>query len=248
MRHDWLLVHRRTETDYWWFVNKRLLVRRLIERYAPSKGVLLEAGCGGGLFASEMTQGGWRVIASDLAPDAAAFARSFGVRDALAFDADAGWPLADRAVDLVVMLDMLEHVRDDAAALREAWRVLRPGGTVVLTVPAYAFLFSSWDEYNAHFRRYTAGSLHASARQAGFEVRHITYWNAVSLLPAIALRLKDRLFHVQYQALEFPKVAPWANRLLQVYGRIECAWLRRFRLCAGLSVLAVLHKTEETAA
>lgn len=244
MQHEWLLVHRATETEYWWFVNKRRIVRQLLDRYAAPRSVLLEAGCGGGLFSSELTAAGWRVISADVSPAAAAFAHAQGVPGALAFDVGGGWPLADNAVDAVVMLDVLEHVKNDAAGLAEVRRVLRPGGVAVIAVPAYQFLFSAWDRYNVHYRRYTAGRLGRLARDAGLEIAHMTYWNAISVPPALVLRLKDKFGRKPAVFSEFPKVPGVINAGLKAYGRIEAAWLRGRRLPFGLSVLAVLRKEE----
>ncbi len=245
MLHEWLLVHHRTETNYWWFVNKRRLARMLLARHAARRGVVLEAGCGGGLFSSELVRDGWRVISGDLSPAAAHFAHEQGVPEALAFDANAGWPVADASVDAVVMLDMLEHVKDDLGALREVRRVLRPGGVAILTVPAYQFLYSSWDEYNEHFRRYTARGLARTARAAGLEVERSSYWNKISVPAAILLRWRDRLLGTKLKDLEFPPVPNWVNAALIAYGRVECAWLRYLPLPMGLSVWAVLRRNQE---
>ena len=244
MRHEWLLEHRKTEADYWWFVNKRRLVLQLLDAYAPDRGVLLEAGSGGGLFASILQEHGWRVVATDLAPDAARFARAHGVRHAIAMDAATGWPFADDSAEALVMLDVLEHIEDDTAALAEVRRVLRPGGIAVVSVPAYQWLFSSWDAYNEHYRRYTGTRLRKCAQAAGLEVLRLSYWNAVSLPPAICLRLKDRLAGVEYERLEYPPVPRVVNAALIAYGRIESTWLQWGSMPAGLSVAVVLRNVD----
>ncbi|HPO14541.1 MAG TPA: class I SAM-dependent methyltransferase [Candidatus Hydrogenedentes bacterium] len=242
MLHEWLLVHHKTETDYWWFINKRRWAHALLSRYAPGSGLVLEAGCGGGFFSSELQAGGRNIISGDLSPVAAQFAHEQGVRKTLSFDAGRGWPFRDASVASVVMLDMLEHVERDGECLAEVSRVLRPSGIVVLTVPAYPWLFSAWDEYNEHFRRYTAKSLSAAARAAGFQIERCSYWNAASVPPAIALRWKDRLLGAKLKDLEFPAVPRWVNAALVAYGRVELAWLRHLPLPFGLSVWAVLKK------
>lgn len=242
MLHEWLLVHHKTETNYWWFINKRRWAHALLNHYAPGSGLVLEAGCGGGLFSSELQAEGRKIISGDLAPAAARFAHEQGVRKTLAFDAGRGWPFRDASVDSTIMLDMLEHVEHDRACLEEVARVLRPGGIVVLTVPAYPCLFSAWDKYNEHFRRYTVKSVSAAARAAGFQIERCSYWNAVSVPPAIALRWKDRLLGAKLKDLEFPSVPKWLNATLKAYGRVEHAWLKQFPLPCGLSVWAVLKK------
>jgi SAM-dependent methyltransferase len=245
MLQEWLSEHRQTETNYWWFVNKRRLVRQLLGRFQPEGRTLLEVGCGGGLFSSELSHGGWRVVSSDLSPIAARYARSQGVPETLAFNAGRGWPLADGSMDAFIMLDVLEHVEHDGACLAEARRVLRSGGIGIVSVPTYQFLFSPWDEYNGHCRRYTLGSLRRRAVEAGLRVEWQSYWNAVSVPPAIVLRLKDKLIGAKLQNVTFPRVSEVVNRSLIAYGGIECQWLNRFRLPFGLSAMIVVRNPEK---
>ncbi len=242
MQENWLEVHRKTEAKYWWFVNKRHIVRRLLARHRPPGNTLLEVGCGGGLFSGQLARAGWHVISADLSPDGAKFAREQGVRHALAFDGSAGWPLAGGIADCFVLLDVLEHLEKPHEALAEAFRVLRPGGVGIVTVPAYQFLFSAWDEYNHHYRRYTARMLSDTAKRAGFHIERSTYWNAITLAPAILLRLKDKLLKKQLTGAEFPRTPALLNAALVGFGRIENAWVARLPLPAGLSVIAVLRK------
>jgi len=247
--HEWLVHHRDIEADYWWFVNKRRIVQALLRRFAPKPGVLLEVGCGGGYLSAQLLQAGWQMLSADFSPAAAGFARRRGVQRSLAFDAQVPWPFCDGIADGFLMLDVLEHLRDDRHALRQAARVLRPGGFGIVAVPAYQFLFSAWDEYNGHYRRYTTTSLARAAQDAGFAVRWRSYWNAASLPPALLLRGRDRLTRrkVDGETLEFPPVPQWLNRALTTYGAAEASWLRYAPIPLGLSAIVVLQKPEEPA-
>ena len=102
-------------------------------------------------------------------------------------------PFADDSFDLAVSLDVIEHLEDDLAALRELRRVVAPGGALLVTVPAYQWLWSGHDEINHHHRRYTRRSLLARrrSRPAGSRVR-TTYFNSLLLPVAIVLRVLDR--------------------------------------------------------
>jgi len=153
--------------------------------------------------------------------------------------------MADASIDAVVMLDMLEHVKDDALCLAEARRVVHPGGLAVVSVPAYPFLFSAWDEYNRHFRRYTASSLKRLLLESGWKIERLTYWNAVSVPPAVLLRLKDKLIKATLREVEFPRVPQFINAVLTAYGCVETAWIDRFNLPFGLSVIAVARNPEK---
>jgi len=244
MLHEWLVDHHRLEARYWWFVNKRRIVRRLMASHLPTKGHALEVGCGGGFFASTLQADGWDVVGTDRFFDGARYAKTHGVAKALAFDGDVGWPLATNTFDAVIMLDVLEHIENDVHALMETRRVLRPGGAAVISVPAYPALFSSWDELNGHYRRYSARRLGAAAEAAGLHAVYTTYWNAVSLLPAVWDRLRERLGAASRERLEYPPVPPWLNHALTVYGRVETSWLAIAPVPAGLSVATVLRAPE----
>ena len=242
MIHDCLVEHFEQEAAYWWFVNKRAAVKRLLDRHCPTRGRLLEIGCGGGLFGAMLQENGWRVTCADRNPLAACYAIGHGVRRAAAFDAGRGWPFAPDSFDAFLMLDVLEHIERDEAALREAHRVLRPGGIGIVLVPAYPFLFSAWDTYVGHYRRYSRRALAATAGSAGLELVHGTYWNAITLPAALVLRLKDRFLGVRLERGEFPRVPRAVNTLLKAYGAVEAAWLAHGTLPAGLSYTAVLRK------
>lgn len=247
MLYEYLVHHRQIETNYWWFVNRRDIVQSLLDTHYPQKGSLLEVGCGGGFFSSTLQKEGWNVTSADIHPTAARFAREQGVPKALAFDANGLWPLANNVADAFIMLDVLEHIEQPIEALQEAYRILTPGGIGILTVPAYQFLFSAWDEYNHHYRRYTTSTMRKSAQEAGFQIERLTYWNIMTLAPAIAVRLKDRLLKKTISKAEFPKVPKTLNTAFITCGHIENEWVRRLPLPAGLSVLAVLKKPMEQA-
>ena len=245
MQHDFLVVHRETERDYWWFVNKRRIVLQLLARHCGVQGRLLEVGCGGGLLSSMLARDGWRVVGTDVSPAAAKFAQERGVHEALSYDASSGWPFDADSFDAFVMLDVLEHLQHDTAALQESARVLKQGGIGVVSVPAYPMLFSAWDEYNEHYRRYTLRQLRQVARAAGLEVLYGTHWNAISVPPAIVLRIRDRVRGVKLEGAEFPPVSAWVNNALKTYGWLEAAWLRWLPLCIGLSALVIVRKPGE---
>jgi 2-polyprenyl-3-methyl-5-hydroxy-6-metoxy-1,4-benzoquinol methylase len=247
MLHEWLVHHRQVETTYWWFVNRRAIVQHLLDTHAPEKGALLEVGSGGGLLSAVLQQQGWNVTSADLHPAAASFAREQGVPKSLAFDADKPWPLQSNTADAFVMLDVLEHLEHPVDALNEAYRLLTPNGIGLITVPAYQFLFSAWDEYNHHYRRYTTTSLRNTIQQANFHIERLTYWNIMTLPPAIAVRLKDRFLSKKIDSAEFPKVPKLLNDTLIACGRLENQWLHHLPLPAGLTVLAVIRKPKANA-
>ena len=167
MRTDELRQLAEAEESYWWHRGRQRIVRRVLTRYVAPNSRILDVGCGPG-GTTKSYSGANHVLGVDASDESTRLARGRGLEVAL-MDAT---HLATRAQswDAIVALDLIEHVDDDVAALREMREALRPGGTLVATVPAYQFLWSSHDEAVGHRRRYTKGQLERVAREAGFEV------------------------------------------------------------------------------
>src|SRR6476659_6475267 len=165
MTDDELRAMLSADESHWWYRGRRRILRAAIERLPLVPGArLLDAGCGSGRTLDELARYG-RVSGVDASPDAVAAARSRGHADVRLAPVEA-LPFAAGAFDVVTCLDVIEHTRDDRAALAELRRVTRPGGLLVATVPAYQALWSWHDEANGHYRRYDSASLRAAARAA----------------------------------------------------------------------------------
>jgi SAM-dependent methyltransferase len=155
----------------------------------------------------------------------------------------ADMPFADGSFELAVCLDVIEHLEDDRAALKELRRVVAPGGNLLVTVPAYQWLWSSHDTVNQHRRRYTKGTLLHAAADAGWRCERVTYFNSLLLPVAIVLRALERVRPAGAQTSADLWVPPEPlNRLLEQPLHLEAAIIGRngHALPAGLSLLAVL--------
>jgi SAM-dependent methyltransferase len=228
------------EDHHWWFVGKRLLVASLLgERLARPDLRVLDVGCGtGGILAS--MRAGTATVGVDRSALALHYSRRRGVRHVAVADMDR-LPFAPGAFDLILMLDVLEHFSDEAAVLDGARALLRPGGTLFVSVPAFQALFSEHDVTLQHFRRYSVPHLRRVLEANGFAVRRLTYTN-VAALPAAALMrgLLPRLGLRRGHGTDFREHAAWVNRSLVGAYRLEAAALRVLpRLPAGLSVAAI---------
>ena len=152
-------------------------------------------------------------------------------------------PFAEDSFDLAVTLDVIEHLEDDLGALRELRRTVAPGGALLVTVPAYQWLWSGHDEINHHHRRYTRGSLQKVAEEAGWRQERTTYFNSLLLPVAILLRVLDRVnTKTTESSLDLWVPPEPLNWLLERPLAFEAAMIRRGgRIPAGLSLLAVFR-------
>jgi hypothetical protein len=138
------------------------------------------------------------------------------------------------------MLDVLEHVERDAETLVAIGKLLKPGGTVVLTVPAYQWMFGPHDEFLHHKRRYASSGLRKLVVSAGLTVRRLTYFNTVLFPIAAIVRLKSRLMPAQVRQNETtpPKVLNW---ILQSVFSSERHFISRMNFPFGLSLLCTVQ-------
>jgi SAM-dependent methyltransferase len=221
------------EERMWWY---RALHARLIDALAGVQGRVLDAGCGtGGLLASLATHSQWQPVGVEYEPKAARRARAKAALPVVSGSINA-LPFADAGFAAAVVADVLCHKSvDPGAALAELHRVLRPGGLIVVNMPAYAWLFSAHDKRVQNIRRQTAGELRRMLEAAGFVRPILRYWNGLLLpLMIIQRKLRARRHDSASDVAMFP---PWLDATFHAITEIE----RRSRLVlpAGGSILGI---------
>jgi SAM-dependent methyltransferase len=209
----------------------------------PAGAAVLDAGCGTGRTMDEL-RGYGSVHGFDLNPLGVDHARGRGHGDVKVARVEE-IPFGDGMFDLVTCLDVLEHTPDDVRSLAELRRVTRPGGFLVVTVPAYQFLWSSHDEANEHYRRYRRSSLRRPGEEAGWKPVSWTYFNSLLFLPGAAVRVGERLRR-PHRRRGRPNAAltprSW-DRGLEWPLRLEAGLVRRgVRLPVGMSLLMVFRR------
>ena len=227
------------EDAMWYYRALHRIVATALGRAAlPARAAVLDAGCGtGGLLRRlRADRPEWALAGLDFSPLACDLARE---RTGLTVTEGSvtALPFAAESFDAVVSCDVVCQVEDPAAALREFHRVVRPGGVVVLTMPAYRWMYSYHDRAVGNLRRYSRAETAELLRAAGFAVEYASYWNTLLFPLAVLQRKVLRAAATESDVRLYP--AP-VEAICDAMNVIEHAWLRRGgRLPWGNSVLAV---------
>ena len=246
-------VQQIAEDSHWWFAGRVRAIDALAAPYLGSSLRVLDVGCGAGNMMHHLARYG-TVQGVEIDPRPLRLAQQRGY-DARLADASAGIPFGDGQFDLVATLDVIEHVQDDLAALRECARVLAPQGHLLVTVPAFMFLWSQNDVLNAHVRRYTAGELRRKLEASGFKLRRLSYNNFCVFpmaAPLILMRragaqqtaapLRSHHFEEDAYQVDMEPASPAVNSVLTAVGKFEAVLLRRVNLPWGTSLIALAQK------
>jgi len=243
MEREYELQTHRAEDRHWWYRGRRSVLERVVAQLRlPARAQILDAGCGSGRNMVELAHHG-TVTGIELSATSASLARARNTGEVIEGSV-LQMPFAADSFELAASLDVIEHLEDDLSALRELRRVVAPGGALLVTVPAYQWLWSGHDEINHHHRRYTRRSLVRVAEQAGWELVRTTYFNSLLLPVAIALRGLDRFSSSKTteSSLDLWVPPPALNWLLERPLALEAALIgRHTRIPAGLSLLVVLR-------
>ncbi len=185
--------YNRMEREHWWFQARREILGSVLRRLTRGRPRprILDIGCGTGESVRHLSQFG-RVVALDFSDLALTFCRHKKLGNLVQADA-VRLPFADGSFDLICGLDILEHLADEQAALAEIRRVCRPGGQILLTVPALPMLWSRHDVANHHKRRYRKSQLARVLSEANLDCQWLTYFNTFLFAPAFAVRILGRL-------------------------------------------------------
>ena len=237
----------RAEARHWWFRARRAILADVLDRmHLEGDARIADMGCGTGGMLPVLARHG-KVTGVDEAPLAREYCARSGFPDV---ESPAEWEAAGHRFDLVTAFDVIEHVKDDVAFLKSINDHLVPGGRLLATVPAYPFLWSTFDEMNHHYRRYTRQALKQSLTASGFSVLRLTHMNFF-LFPALAgARLFDRAFgHPPRNEAERRRmVESWfrvgpMNGVLENIFASERYWLRMGDFPFGASILTVARKS-----
>lgn len=235
-----------TEAKHWWFIGRRAILSSLIKKLdLPQNSKILEVGCG--------TGGNLRMLAtfgevSALEMDATAREIASNKTNNL-FDIRNGYcpgqiPFHDQRFDLICIFDVLEHIEQDTETLISLKQLLKKNGRILLTVPAYQWLYGPHDEFLHHKRRYTAKQLREKIASTDLQNLKISYFNTILFPLAAVVRLKDKLIG-NHSTTGSSIPTSLINKFFTTVFSAERFLLDRFNLPFGVSLLCVLKATDE---
>jgi ubiquinone/menaquinone biosynthesis C-methylase UbiE len=254
MQQHTYAIMRRVEETHWWFTGRRQIIKSFLERlcrdvnleysvtgghYAPLN--ILDVGCGTGANLEMLSEFG-EAEGVDVSGEALSFCRERGLKNVRQGEAEA-LPYENSSFGLVTGLDVVEHLDDDLAGLKEMWRVLRPGGHCLVFVPAFMFLWGVQDDISHHRRRYTLHQLKRVMREAGFQVERASYVNISFFAPILIGRLLMRALRLRPES-ENNITIGFLNGLLGRLLGAESLALRYLNFPFGVSIICVARRVD----
>ncbi len=247
MRNREYDIMRTAEDRHWWYKVLHEQVLRELAARLPARARVLDAGCGTGGMLAEIKKHApqWEIRGTDLAQAAIGHCRARGLQGVRQGNV-CELPFENESFDAVLSLDVLYHERvDDCKALQEMSRVLRPGGWLVLNVPAFEELRGAHDEAVCGARRYEACQVRPLVERNNLKLQMIHYWNAWLFLPLLAWRRWSRRPHPGRKGGAVSDLAMppgWLNGLMTLAGRTDALACRFLGVPFGTSVFAVVGK------
>ncbi|MDD5731142.1 MAG: class I SAM-dependent methyltransferase [Candidatus Omnitrophica bacterium] len=229
--------------SYFWIAAHCDLVTRFVEplvkkRENPRETMILDAGCGYGSLISRLKSYG-KITGLDTSLDACSFCRNkYAV--ALTQASAENTPFRDNTFDFVFATEVIEHIRNDGEAMKELYRILKPKGYLIVTVPAFMCLWGHHDEQYGHIRRYTKEKFLKIAAQAGFSVKESHYFKFFLFLPLLALRKAKQI--ASSKSDDFYKINPFLNFLLHKLLNLEIPLCSIMELPVGANLFTILRK------
>ena len=236
------------ETHHWWFQARKDIILRMLSLYrTPSekKKTLLDIGCGTGMMLQAFGRLG-RVTGIDMDKKAVKYS---GKRAPEAVVIQGSFPeqMPKRTFDIITALDVLEHIEDDESALKKLATHLKPNGVLLLTVPAYSFLWTSHDDANEHKRRYTAPEIREKAAAAGLRIRKVSYYNTFLFLPIAAVKIASKLLRSTRSPFDLTPPQAVINTPLQFIFSLERYILPYISFPFGISIILIAQKAKKYA-
>ena len=244
MDKNFELKYHELEEGNWWFKGRRDIIMKLMKKLnISSSQKILEIGCSGGAMIKRLDKAGFKdIVGIDISRDAINLCKKKGIKNVLVMDAKKT-NFSDGQFDAIISSDILEHIEDDWAALKNWNRILKNNGKLVLFVPAFKSLWSEHDAINHHHRRYSKKELTTKLRKSGFYLERCSYWNFSLFIPVYLMRLLSNLKRKNHRSHNLHKFPSLFNKALILTLKAE-NWLisKNVNFPWGISLFAVAYK------
>lgn len=229
------------EEKHWWHISKRRIVQIMMKAYNKvSKPKILDVGCGAGKNMEQLQKFG-QVWGLDNSGEAIKFCKKRGLKNLQLSNAEQT-RLKPNFFNIITLLDVLEHT-DDKKCLKEMMRILNKGGILIITVPAFSWLWSDWDKVLHHNRRYNLKELTNILERNGFKIIKITYLYSFLVLPSLIIRrIKQNLFKEKPYPSDFLLSNQVVNKVMGLLASFEFKLAQKVKIPIGTSLLAVCKK------
>lgn len=227
------------EAKHWWHVSKRRVVSNYINRFLKKKRVnILDIGCGTGMNLEQLKKYG-AIYGLDNSEEAIKFCRKRGLQNIKLGIAEK-MPYKSNFFDLITMLDVLEHTNDNKT-LKEAYRILKKDGLLIITVPAFSWLWSEWDKILHHRKRYSKKSIAELLKDSNLAVIYSTYLYSFLVFPAFIIRKIKQIFSSRYSS-DFKLSNDLINKVMIFISKVELMFTQKIPLPLGTSIFVIAKK------
>lgn len=237
-------VESKVENFHWWFIVRRKILKSILSSInLPINTLTLDIGCGTGSNLGILTSSGFYTIGLDRSIYALTLVKNrMGEGDFHLLAGDLhNLPIKTKSVGLIIAMDIFEHLEDDLRGICESYRALVDGGVLVLTVPAFKFLWGTQDDVTGHKTRYLSKDIKKKLGEAGFNILKCSYFNFFLFFPILFARRIVRFFKLKIKSeneLNFPLM----NFLLRSVFSIEVHTMKYFSFPFGVSIFCIVRK------
>ncbi len=255
MQEHTYAIMNNVEDSHWWFVGRRAILESFLEKIVQSpkskvqspnkqsktqnlKAKILDVGCGTGANL-EMLKNFGEAEGVDVSSDALEFCRAKGLKVHKGLVEEL--PFEDESFDVVTALDVVEHLDDDVAGLKEMFRVLKKGGKTLIFVPAFMWLWGVQDDISNHRIRYTKKQIVERLKKAGFEIERATYANITFFAPILAGRTLMKITGVKPESENNINISALNGVLGKIFSA-EKYWLKKLGFPFGVSIVISARK------
>jgi len=243
MNSDFYNTYFEVEKSHWWFKVRRNIIFSILSKYKIEKDKkILDYGCGSGFFVGQLQKKSFNAYGMDISKKAIECGIGRGVKN-LFQENEMKVNFPDSYFNVILAMDVIEHIEDDKSAIRELRKLLKSDGYLIITVPAYQWMWGIQDEATHHYRRYTTNSISGLVKNfPDLRILKKTYFNTFLFLPVALVRLMSKWLNIKNRESDFDINNKFINAIFYSIFNLESQFIRFTNFPFGVSILLVLKK------